>query len=101
MPSIRSFAERAIGSARYELLRHVPIERAERVRFYRDEQRAYANADRSHQGLLGPTPADVASERPLTPALDVASVRTRARRSYATSSYFARCLRSSLGSRRA
>lgn len=79
------FAERTIWSVRYELLRHVPIENAERLQFYLDEYRMYANADRSHQGLHGRTPADVASARPLAPVLDLEAVRARrlARRSYA------------------
>jgi len=85
LPSMNCFAERAIWSVRYELLRHVPIENAERLQFYLDEYRMYANADRSHQGLLGRTPADVASARPLAPVLDLEAVRARrlARRSYA------------------
>lgn len=70
---------------RQELLRHVPVADAEQLQFYLDEYRRYANADRSHQGLDGQTPEDVA--KGATPAkvldLDELSARRLVRRSYA------------------
>ena len=85
VPQMNAFAERAIGSIRRELLRHVRVEGAEQLQFYLDEYRRYANTERAHQGLEGRTPAEVSSEAPEAAVLDLATLRTRRleRREYA------------------
>ncbi len=85
LPSMNCYAERAIWSVRYELLRHVPVADADRLQFYLDEYRRYANADRAHQGLGGRTPDDAANDRPVAEVVDLAALRARrlVRRTYA------------------
>ncbi len=60
------YAERAIGSIRRELLRHVRPRDAPTLQFYLDEYRRYANTERPHQGLEGRTPVEVSTAVPET-----------------------------------
>jgi transposase InsO family protein len=85
IPQMNCYAERAIGSIRRELLRHVRPHDAANLQFYLDEYRRYANTERPHQGLEGRTPAEVSSAVPETEVIDLAAVRSRrlVRRGYA------------------
>jgi len=71
------YAERAIGSIRRELLRHVLPRDAAALQFYLDEYRRYANTERPHQGLEGRTPTEVSTAVPETEVIDLAAVRLR------------------------
>ena len=51
LPSMNCYAERAIGSIRRELLRHIRVADANELQFFLNEYRAYANTKRPHQGL--------------------------------------------------
>jgi len=79
------YAERAIGSIRRELLRHVRPLDAAALQCYLDEYRRYANTERPHQGLEGRTPEEVSTAEPETEVIDLAAVRLRrlVRRAYA------------------
>jgi transposase InsO family protein len=85
VPDMNCFAERAIGSIRRELLRHIRVPDAENLQIYLDEYRRYANTERAHQGLEGRTPAEVSSVAPVAEIIDLAAVRSQrlVRRSYA------------------
>ena len=56
LPSMNCYAERAIGSIRRELLRHIRVADAKELQFFLDEYRRYANTERPHQGIGGRTP---------------------------------------------
>jgi len=79
------YAERAIGSVRRELLRHIRIADAKELQFYLDEYRRYANTERPHQGIDGRTPEEFAASKPEAEVIDVADIRKRRleRRPYA------------------
>jgi transposase InsO family protein len=77
IPQMNCYAERAIGSIRRELLRHVRPRDAAALQFYLDEYRRYANTERPHQGLEGRTPAEVSTAVPETEVIDLAAVRLR------------------------
>jgi|ERR1700682_4746901 len=85
IPQMNCYAERAIGSIRRELLRHVQPRDAAALQFYLDEYRRYANTERPHQGLEGRTPVEVSTEVPETEVIDLAALRSRrlVRRAYA------------------
>ena len=82
---MNGYAERAIGSVRRELLRHIRVADAKDLQFYLDEYRRYANTERPHQGIAGRTPEEVATSRPEAEVIDLATVRRRnlTRRLYA------------------
>lgn len=84
-PMLNCYAERAIGSVRRELLRHIRVADAFELQFYLDEYRTFANAERAHQGIEGRTPREVSTEAPEAEVLDLAEARRRklVRRSYA------------------
>jgi transposase-like protein len=84
-PMLNCYAERAIGSVRRELLRHIRVADAFELQFYLDEYRTFANAERAHQGIDGRTPREVSTEEPEAEVLDLAEARRRklVRRSYA------------------
>lgn len=50
LPSMNCYAERAIGSIRRELLRHIRVADAKELQFFLDEYRRYANTERPHPG---------------------------------------------------
>jgi transposase InsO family protein len=77
IPQMNCYAERAIGSIRRELLRHVRPRDAAALQFYLDEYRRYANTERPHQGLEGRTPAEVSTAVPETEVINLAAVRLR------------------------
>jgi transposase InsO family protein len=85
LPSMNCYAERAIGSVRRELLRHIRVADEKELQFYLDEYRNYANTERPHQGLDGRTPEEVSCQEPEAELIDLATVRARRleRRSYA------------------
>jgi transposase InsO family protein/gamma-glutamylcyclotransferase (GGCT)/AIG2-like uncharacterized protein YtfP len=85
VPQMNGIAERAIGTVRRELLRHIPIADAKELQFYLDEYRRYANTERPHQGIEGRTPEERAKSAPLAEVIDLAEVRRRKleRRAYA------------------
>ena len=85
IPQMNCYAERAIGSIRRELLRHVRPRDAVGLQFYLDEYRRYANTERPHQALEGRTPAEVSTAEPETEVIDLAALRLRrlVRRAYA------------------
>lgn len=85
IPQLNCYAERAIGSIRQELLRHVRVRDAKDLQFYLDEYRQYANTERAHQGLAGRTPAEVSEGTPEAKVLDLEALRGRrlVRREYA------------------
>ena len=64
IPQMNCYAERAIGSIRRELLRHIRVPDAAELQFFLDEYRRYANTERAHQGLDGRTPEEVSSAAP-------------------------------------
>jgi hypothetical protein len=80
-----AYAERAIGSVRRELLRHIRVADAFELQFYLDEYRRYANTERPHQGIEGQTPQEASTEAPEAAVLDLAEARRRrlVRRNYA------------------
>ena len=53
---MNAYAERAIGSVRRELLRHVRVAGPAELQRLLDDYLRYANAERAHQGLAGRTP---------------------------------------------
>jgi hypothetical protein len=79
------YAERAIGSIRRELLRHIRVHDATELQYFLDEYRRYANTERPHQGLDGRTPEEIAKGTPEAEVIDLATVRRRRleRREYA------------------
>jgi putative transposase len=85
IPQMNCYAERAIGSIRRELLRHIRVPDGETLQFYLDEYRRYANAERPHQGLEGRTPEEVSTAAPQAEILDLGELRARhlVRRRYA------------------
>ena len=85
LPSMNCYAERAIGSIRRELLRHIRVADANELQFFLDEYRAYANTERPHQGLCGRTPEEASTGLPEAEAIDMAAARERrlVRRPYA------------------
>jgi transposase InsO family protein len=85
LPSMNCYAERAIGSVRRELLRHLRVADAKELQFYLDEYRRYANTERPHQGIDGRTPEEFAASKPEAEVIDLAEVRNRRleRRPYA------------------
>jgi transposase len=85
LPSMNCYAERAIGSIRRELLRHIRVADAKELQFYLDEYRRYANTERPHQGIAGRTPEEHAKAAPLAEVIDLDAVRRRKlqRREYA------------------
>ncbi len=85
LPSMNCYAERAIGSVRRELLRHIRVADAKELQFYLDEYRRYANTERPHQGIDGRTPEEFAASKPEAEVIDLADVRRRRleRRPYA------------------
>lgn len=85
VPQMNGVAERAIRSARCELLRHVPIADAKELQFYLDEWKKFANTERPHQGIDGRTPEERSKDAPLAEVIDLATVRRRKleRRAYA------------------
>ncbi|MBL8719512.1 MAG: transposase, partial [Myxococcales bacterium] len=86
LPSMNCYAERAIGSVRRELLRHIRVADAKELQFYLDEYRRYANTERPHQGVDGRTPEEFAAGKPEAEIIDLAEVGSRRleRRPYAT-----------------
>lgn len=85
LPSMNCYAERAIGSVRRELLRHIRVADATELQFYLDEYRRYANTERPHQGIAGRTPDEFSKAMPEAEIIDLADVRKRRleRRPYA------------------
>ena len=85
LPSMICYAERAIGSIRRELLRHIRVADVNELQFFLDEYRSYANTERPHQGLGGRTPEEVSARLPEAEVIDIAMVRARrlVRRPYA------------------
>lgn len=85
MPYMNCYVERWIGSIRRELLRHVRVHDVVELQDWLDEYRAYANAERAHQGLDGRTPNEVARGQPEAEVIDLAQLRSRklVRRMYA------------------
>lgn len=85
LPSMNCYAERAIGSIRRELLRHIRVADAKELQFYLDEYRRYANTERPHQGIAGRTPEEFSASKPEAQVIDLAEFRKRRleRRPYA------------------
>ncbi len=85
LPSMNCYAERAIGSVRRELLRHIRVADATELQFYLDEYRRYANTERPHQGIAGRTPDEFSKATPEAAIIDLVDVRKRRleRRPYA------------------
>ena len=85
LPSMNCYAERAIGSIRRELLRHIRVADAKELQFFLDEYRRYANTERPHQGIGGRTPEERSQDAPLADVIDLDTVRRRKleRREYA------------------
>jgi hypothetical protein len=85
LPSMNCYAERAIGSIRRELLRHIRVADARELQFFLDEYRRYANVERPHQGIAGRTPEEVSAAKPEAEVIDLATFRKRRleRRPYA------------------
>lgn len=85
IPQLNCYAERAIGSIRRELLRHVRVPHAAELQFLLDEYRRYANTERAHQGLAGRTPSEVSTGAAQAEVIDLATVRSHrlVRREYA------------------
>jgi len=85
LPSMNCSAERAIGSIRRELLRHIRVADAAELQFYLDEYRRYANTERLHQGIAGRTPDEFSKAMPEAEVIDLDTVRRRKlqRRAYA------------------
>ena len=85
LPSMNCYAERAIGSIRRELLRHIRVADATELQFYLDEYRRYANTERPHQGIAGRTPEEQSNDAPVAEVIDLDTVRRRKlqRREYA------------------
>lgn len=85
VPQMNGYAERAIGSVRRELLRHIRVADAKELQFYLDEYRRYANTERPHQRIEGRTPEERSKDAPLAEVIDLATVRRRRleRRAYA------------------
>ena len=85
IPQLNCYAERAIGSIRRELLRHVRVPDAAELQFLLDEYRRYANTERAHQGLAGRTPSEISTGAPQAEVIDLATVRSHrlVRREYA------------------
>jgi len=85
LPSMNCYAERAIGSIRRELVRHIRVADAKELQFFLDEYRQYANTERPHQGLCGRTPEEASARLPEAEVIDIAVARARrlVRRPYA------------------
>jgi transposase InsO family protein len=85
LPSMNCYAERAIGSIRRELVRHIRVADAKELQFFLDEYRQYANTKRPHQGLCGRTPEEASARLSEADVIDIAVVRARrlVRRPYA------------------
>ncbi|HEX7508993.1 MAG TPA: integrase core domain-containing protein, partial [Polyangia bacterium] len=85
LPSMNCYAERAIGSIRRELLRHIRVADAKELQFFLDEYRQYANTERPHQGLGGRTPEEISARLPEAEVIDIDVVQARrlVRRPYA------------------
>lgn len=85
LPSMNCYAERAVGSVRRELLRHIRVADAKELQYFLDEYRRYANTERPHQGIDGRTPEERAKGVPEADVIDLAAVRRRKlqRREYA------------------
>lgn len=85
LPSMNCYAERAIGSIRREMLRHIRVADAKELQFFLDEYRRYANTERPHQGIDGRTPEERSNDAPLAEVIDLGEVRKRKlqRREYA------------------
>jgi len=86
IPQMNCYAERAIGSVRRELLRHIRVPDAESLQQFLDEYRRYANTERAHQGLEGRTPDEVSRAVPEPEPLSLDALRRRRleRRTYAS-----------------
>jgi transposase InsO family protein len=76
MPYMNCYVERWIGSIRREMLRHVRVHDVVELQDWLDEYRAYANAERAHQGLDGRTPNEVARGQPEAEVIDLAQLRS-------------------------
>ncbi|MGN6106866.1 MAG: integrase core domain-containing protein [Kofleriaceae bacterium] len=85
LPIMNCYAERAIGSIRRELLRHVRVADAKELQWYCDQWREYQNQHRPHQGIDGRTPEERSKDAPLAEVIDLDAVRRRKlqRREYA------------------
>ena len=85
LPQANAYAERAIGTIRAELLRHIVVSNAEGLQALMDEFRVYATSERAHQGLKGQTPQERARGQPGPDVLSLDALRRRklCRRSYA------------------
>jgi transposase InsO family protein len=85
LPQANAYAERAIGTIRAELLRHVVVGNAEELQALMDEFRVYATNERAHQGLDGQSPDERARGQPVPDVLSLDELRRRklCRRSYA------------------
>jgi transposase InsO family protein len=85
LPQANAYVERAIGTIRAELLRHVVVASADELQALMDEFRVYATTERAHQGLDGQAPQERARGQPVPDVLSLEALRRRklCRRPYA------------------
>ena len=85
LPFVNGVAERAIKSARLDLLNHVRVRDVEELQWYLDEYRAYYNQHRANQALGGQTPVAFGRDSPSAEVISLDEVRRRklVRRSFA------------------
>ena len=85
LPFVNGVAERAIKSARLELLNHVRVRDVEELQWYLDEYRTYYNQHRANQALGGQTPVAFGRDSPGAEVISLDEVRRRklVRRSFA------------------
>lgn len=85
LPFVNGVAERAIKSARLELLNHVRVRDVEELQWYLDEYKTYYNEHRANQAIGGRTPTAYGRDSPRAEVISLDEVRKRrlVRRSFA------------------
>lgn len=77
LPFVNGTAERAIKSARLEMLNHVRVRDVEELQWYLDEYRLYYNEHRVNQAIGGQTPAAFGRGSPGAAVISLDEVRRR------------------------
>jgi putative transposase len=77
LPFTNGVAERAIKSARFELLNHVRVNDADELQWYLDEYKTFYNEYRPNQAIGGRPPAEYSRDEELAEVIDLAEAKER------------------------
>lgn len=77
LPFTNGVAERAIKSARFELLNHVRVNGADELQWYLDEYKTFYNEYRPNQAIGGRTPAEYGRDEEATEVINFAEAKER------------------------